>query len=74
MDQKIDGLSIDWETADRITILNLKDSLANLIKEVENLESSMDMEDLPEYKRKEYLDSVGYLRAHQRVLKYLGEV
>jgi hypothetical protein len=66
------GLTIDWETADRITVANLKESLVRLTEQVETLESLMDQGDLADYQKHDYMDHVSDIKAMRRVLKYFG--
>lgn len=72
-DYKPEGLTIDWETADRITIANLKDCVITLTKEVEEFESLMEMGDLADYQSRDYTLGVSRLRAMKKVLEYFGE-
>lgn len=72
-DQRTEGLTIDWETADRITILNLKDCVKMITENVEKLESLMDEGDLAEYQQQDYMYNVGVLTAMKKVLTYFGE-
>ena len=71
--KKQEGLTIDWETADRITVLNLKDCLKMMTEDVEKLESLMNEEGLAEYQQKDYMYNVGMLKAMKKVLEYFGE-
>jgi len=66
------GMTIDWETADRITVVNLKDCLVRLNGQVEALESLMDQGDLADYQTRDYMDHVSDIKAIERVLKYFG--
>jgi hypothetical protein len=66
------GLTIDWETADRITVANLKDCLSRLTEQAEALESLMEQGDLAEYQKRDYMDHVSDIKAMERVLRYFG--
>jgi hypothetical protein len=66
------GLTIDWETADRITVLNLKECLIRITEEAKAIESLMDQGDLAEYQKRDYVDHVSDIKAMERVLKYFG--
>lgn len=62
------GMTIDFETADRITLLNMKDALSSLEKEVrEHMEEGkyMHAEDLHEATAK-------YIPALKVLIKYYG--
>lgn len=71
--RKNPGLTIDWETADRITVHNLTDCLKLIEKDVKHLEEEMDKGDLPEYQKSEYLNNVALVKAIERLLKYFGK-
>lgn len=72
-EKKVEGLTIDWETADRITVHNLKDHLKMITEDVEKLETLMNEGDLAEYQQKDYMYNVGMLKAMKKVLVYFGE-
>ncbi len=73
MSNKVKGLTIDWETADRITVLNLKNCVKTLTTNVEQLESLMEMGDLADYQSQDYMDNISTLKAMEKVLSYFGE-
>lgn len=73
MSNEVEGLTIDWETADRITVLNLKDYVKMLTENVENLESLMEQGDLADYQKQDYMDNISTLKAIKKVLEYFGE-
>lgn len=64
------GLELDYDTADKITVLNLKDARENLIKENKMLEALERMQD-------HHLIDYGYnhtaIKAITTVLHYYGE-
>lgn len=64
------GLELDYDTADKITILNLKDARENLIKENKLLESLDKMED---YQLADYGYNINLIKAIGTVLNYYGE-
>lgn len=64
------GLELDYDTADKITILNLKDARENLIKENKFLESLDKMED---YQLADYGYNINLIKAIGTVLNYYGE-
>jgi hypothetical protein len=72
MSKENKGMTIDWETADRITVCNLKECLVRITEEVQALESLMDQGDLADYKKRDYVDHVSDIKAIERVLKYFG--
>ena len=73
MSNEVEGMTIDWETADRITVLNLKQYVQILTEHIEQLETLMDQGDLAHYQQQDYMDNVSTLKAITKVLKYFGE-
>lgn len=64
------GLQIDYETADRITILNLKDCYRTLRSE----NSAIDKLDLiPEHKAEDLCYNTRMMQHIKEVLSYFGE-
>lgn len=64
------GLELDYDTADKITVLNLKDARETLIKENTLLESLDKMED---YQLADYGYNINLIKAIGTVLHYYGE-
>lgn len=73
MSNEVEGMTIDWDTADRITVLNLKQYVQILTEQIEQLENLMEQGDLAEYQQQDYMDNVSTLKAITKVLKYFGE-
>lgn len=69
---KKEGLTIDWETADRITVSCLTDSLKYVKKDVKMLEKAMKKGELGAAQKIDYTYNVELKMALERVLKYYG--
>jgi hypothetical protein len=67
------GLTIDWETADRITILNLKQYAKMITEDIERLENLMEQGDIAECQSIDYVANVIHFKAITKVLEYFGE-
>jgi hypothetical protein len=68
-----DGLLLDWETADRITILNLKQYAKIITADIERLENLMEQGDIAECQQIDYVANVVHFKAITKVLEYFGE-
>lgn len=64
------GLELDYEVADRITVLNLKDARENLIKENDLFTS---LERMQDYQLADYGYNHNLIKAITTVLHYYGE-
>lgn len=64
------GLELDYDTADKITVLNLKDARENLIKENKRLTS---LDRIPDYQLSDYGYNCNMIQALNTVLHYYGE-
>ena len=64
------GLQLDFDTADRITILNLKDCYKTLIKENEEIQA---LDEIPEHKSQDLVYNINMLKHISAVLHYFGE-
>lgn len=63
------GLTIDFETADRITICCLKEQLEYLQTEQDEIES---MDAVPGYKQADYFANREIMTALKKVIEYYG--
>jgi len=70
---KKDGLLLDWEAADRITILNLKLSAKMISKDIKFLEKLIEQGEIADCQQKDYLSNITHLRAITTILEYFGE-
>jgi hypothetical protein len=70
---KKDGLLLDWETANSITILNLKQYAKMIAADIERLENLMEQGDLAECQHTDYVANVVHFKAITKVLEYFGE-
>ena len=70
---KKDGLLLDWETANSITILNLKQYAKMIAADIERLENLMEQGDLAECQQIDYVANVIHFKAITKVLEYFGE-
>jgi len=70
---KKDGLLLDWEAADRITILNLKLSAKMISKDIKFLEKLIEQGGIADCQQKDYLSNITHLRAITTILEYFGE-
>ena len=61
---------IDYETSDRITVLNLKDTMNYLVKENKEYEGKVDL--LP-HQKEDYAYNLVTIAALRTVLKHYGE-
>ena len=64
------GMEIDWETADRITVLNLKNQLEYLEKELEDHKTHKIYMHPQDVHNSEYL----YIPALKTLIRYYGDV
>lgn len=64
------GLQLDFDTADRITILNLKDCHKTLTQENKEIEA---LDDIPEHKSEDLVYNIKMLKHISAVLHYFGE-
>lgn len=64
------GLELDYDTADKITVLNLKDAREYLIKENKMLTT---LERIPDYQLADYGYNTNLIKAISTVLHYYGE-
>lgn len=64
------GLELDYDTADKITVLNLKDARENLIEENKRLEALDHMQD---HHSIDYGYNHNLIKAISTVLNYYGE-
>lgn len=64
------GLQLDFEAADRITILNLKDCYKTLTKENEEIQA---LDEIPEHKSQDLVYNINMLKHLSAVLHYFGE-
>lgn len=64
------GLTIDFETADRIVILALREHLGYLQTEQLEIES---LDSVPGYKQADYFANREIISAMEKVLSYYGE-
>jgi hypothetical protein len=69
---KKEGLTIDWETADKITLASLKDMLKILEKDNKVLGKKMKSAKLAEYEKQDYVNNQEYIVAVKIVVKYYG--
>jgi hypothetical protein len=68
-----DGLLLDWETANSITILNLKQYAKMIAADIERLENLMEQGDIAECQSIDYVANVVHFKAITKVLEYFGE-
>ena len=67
-------LEIDIQTADRITIDNLKDTYKYIISDLEKLQDEIDSTgELPVYKNNDLIYNVKMAKHIQAVLEHFGE-
>lgn len=64
----MNGMQIDWETADRITLLNLKDALQQLETEVKNHVENGSWMHPDDY----HANMTQYIPALKTLIKYYG--
>ena len=69
---KKEGLTIDWETADKITLASLKDMLKILEKDNKVLGKKMKSAKLAECEKQDYMNNQEYIVAVKIVVKYYG--
>lgn len=62
-------LELDYDVADGITLLNLKDSYDCMSKETQELRS---MDDIPDYKMQDLIYNERMLRHLKHVIRYYG--
>lgn len=68
------GLQLDFDTADRITILNLRDSYKYLKKESSEIQEEFDKTaEIPEHKNADLMYNLKMMKHIQAVLEYFGE-
>lgn len=63
-------LTIDFETADKITVLNLKDAYTYLQKEIEEIRT---LDEIPDHKAADMCYNVRMVKHIREVLSYFGE-
>lgn len=68
------GMEIDWETADRITVLNLKNIENILAENIQRLEKLMSSQELTNTQQEDYMDDISFIKAIRKTLGYFGEV
>lgn len=64
------GLELDFETADKITVLNLKDAYNYLQTEIEEIRT---LDEIPDHKAADMCYNVRMVKHIKEVLSYYGE-
>ena len=64
------GLELDFETADKITVLNLKDAYNYLQIEIEEIRA---LDEIPDHKAADMCYNVRMVKHIKEVLSYYGE-
>jgi hypothetical protein len=69
-----DSITLDYETADRIAVLSLKDAFNYMQTEIAEIEQLIQESlDVPDYKMEDYVHNKRLCEAIRRVLHYYGE-
>jgi hypothetical protein len=69
---KKEGLLLDWEAADKITLASLKDMLKILEKDNTVLGKKMKSGKLAEHEKQDYMNNQEYIVAFKIVVGYYG--
>jgi hypothetical protein len=69
---KKEGLLLDWEAADKITLASLKDMLKILEKENKAIDKLMKSGELGDCDKMGYVSNQEYIVAFKKVIKYYG--
>jgi hypothetical protein len=68
--EPIKGLVLDFETADKLTVCNLKECYDRMIEECAQIEA---LEEIPGYKGQDLVYNKNMLKHIKAVLEYFGE-
>jgi hypothetical protein len=66
-------IPLDADTADRITITNLKEAYDNLERDINDMQNQLTEGTLPEYRNEDLLYNIKMLKHIEQVLSYFGE-
>jgi hypothetical protein len=65
-------LTIDFETADRLTLVNLKEALKYNVEENDAIKEKYLLDDMPDYKLEDFQYNKKLIKALKRVISYYG--
>jgi hypothetical protein len=71
-DQKEIGMILDWETADRITLLNLQNSIDSLVEENNKILSGSAGQDMPAHRKEDFSHNSRLITFMKEIVKYYG--
>lgn len=66
-------IPLDADTADHITITNLKEAYDNLERDINDMQNQLTEGTLPEYRNEDLLYNIKMLKHIEQVLSYFGE-